>query len=1298
MMWRRAVPMVDCCPFLCFTKHNRAAVQIREDMKKMVHPPMAQPWHGPAPARPSGSPGVFGVALLDVRELGLVKDGVPMVMRTMVEYLRQHGLEQEGLFRVSGSVRAVDGLRRRLDSREQWVELGQEVEVCTVASLLKQYLRELPEGLVHPSVQNALIQLQQESSEDDFCKDVRSLLQRLPDVHYSVLRYLCHFLTQVEQQQNSNRMTALNLATVFGPNIFHVSPGFDGMHEQSVCNKITATLIQNYSAIFGPDEGAERAETEALNVILVKVGAATSVSSLMQPIRVKQLSFSQIHNLCAHPIRSRLYMLEAHMDTAHTQTSLQSPTTEAPSPILRKKLTQIHISVANGYSLDCNWTKPLWYNGLATRNSSREEKDSPREKDPRSESLSSTPRKIKAKCEVAFTSLPQPVPSSGFPHSRQPVERSSSPRVESTGPGAEHMELGPPDLSPVLSAGPLSSSQEDERPISPFYMSSQISPGLCRPALTHYLERTIRSAVQQHLFDVHMRTGQRSPQRTELTGHSSSPMTTARERRRQQREQAEIREKCRDDTDKENIPSTGLISPRVHGSAAEKRLCATQDVPRARKPRHDAQSPEWSLSPHSAPVSLAPFSISSTLSFISFFNEDHQTIISDFNLLVHLLQKQLSAPGQHWIYRIPGHIGAGSSLCIMALLSNDSVLPSRSSRSHQSNVLDSMESANNRKPSQLHTTVLFVSCPAVDRLDQRGAARGQHTGFDIHYEPRRWLKSSVDPLWFSIDSLPFDARTHKEGGAGVKHAGSGASVCLGALSMRPHGPAICGRLHAARLRLPAKPQTPAMKIQECLSGPEPSEHFEDVPRLDLTALTEDADWGEPVPAYSSWQRESMDRDEARLSPHAGGRLIRQLLDEGEDPMLSPRFYAYGGSEQYLDDPEVPPSPPNAHSFISRRRSSSLGSCDDDREELSTAQLSKKIHGLKRKIRKFEEKFEEERKYRPSHSDKAANSEVLRWMNELAKLRKELKEHRLLKSEEDLIPLPRQRSNTLPKSFGSQLERKVSEAKALSTPAESTLDSIMNKLQEKRAEVSRPEDIKASGRAERCYRDMTREQIVAEKVALQKALLYYEGIHGRPVTKAERQLMKPLYDRYRLVKQILCRPSTIPVIGSPSSKRRAPHLQPIIEGEPALFFDHFKEEEDGSDEDNDNRTQVTHLTGRPELSMLGLLEHLDEEVDGFISPVDDLSPSKNTTDMRLSNLHAATTQELVEQLQEAREEKKRIRKSLREFEDQFFRQNGRNVQKEDRTPLAVEYNEYKHIKAKLKLLEVLISKRDSSKFI
>lgn len=68
------------------------------------------------------------------------------------------GLQQEGLFRVSASVRAVESLKQRLDRGDE-VDLEQEAEVCTVASLLKLYLRELPEGLVHSSIHNKLIQL-----------------------------------------------------------------------------------------------------------------------------------------------------------------------------------------------------------------------------------------------------------------------------------------------------------------------------------------------------------------------------------------------------------------------------------------------------------------------------------------------------------------------------------------------------------------------------------------------------------------------------------------------------------------------------------------------------------------------------------------------------------------------------------------------------------------------------------------------------------------------------------------------------------------------------------------------------------------------------------------------------------------------------------------------------------------------------------------------------------------------------------------------------------------------------------
>ncbi|XP_073810851.1 protein FAM13A isoform X4 [Danio rerio] len=1070
----RTVDVVDCSSFFCFSKHNKAAVQIKEDMKWMVQMPTIR-------AHPQRRK-MFTVSLLELRDLGLLEDEVPAVVRRLVEHLQKQGLRQEGLFRVNGSVRTVESLRQRFDGGEA-VDLDQEVDTFAVASLLKQFFRDLPEGLIHQSIHKPLIQLYQESSEADFCHDLRELLRQLPDLHYSLLQYLCYFLSQVEQEHEHNRMTASNLATVFGPNVFHVSSGFDGIREQNICNNIMAKLIQNYSAVFESQLEEKQTEEESSNIIMVKEAKTNTESteaSLYTPVpqtqtpRVKKMKVTQ----CT-PVENT--------DSSRKQLSPDNP---ASTP-RKKKVTQ------------CTTVDSA---DLSRENESGADDPTP------------TPRKKKVKkikTEAMSRSIPQPTPSG------DPVSRPSPHLPDRSSGAGDQFHLHSPDgsfspsadsmnvtMSPARSTGTFNSPQEDERPISPFYISSEISPEHSRSDLTNFLEKTIRSAVEQHLF---MHAGQ-SSESSNPTLHSSSPATTARERRRHQREQ---QESFRVEGDKENVPSPG-VRVTEDGDRSLLLLPLTHELKKNKKPKH-----------------------SPTLTELS----DNQDTPASMEF--------------------QGPSGA-----------------------YNRNATENMESSD---------------------------YRGNHV-------------KDRSCTYF---------------------------------------------------------QTPAMKIQEALSGAEPCD---DVPRLDLSTLTDDNNWAEPVPAYSSWQRESMDRDEARLSPHAGGKLIRQLLEEDSDPMVSPRFYGYGDGHQYLDDTEVPPSPPNAHSFVSRRRSSSLGSCEDEREELTSAQLSKRIHVLKKKIRRYEEKFEEERKYRPSHGDKAGNPEVLRWMNELTRLRKDLKDHKLLKSEEDLTPIPRQRSNTLPKSFGSQLEKKTPETKAPKPPVESTLETVTNKLQEKRKEAGRPEDIK----------DMTREQIGAEKVAIQKALLYYESIHGRPITKNERQVMKPLYDRYRLVKQILCRASAIPVIGSPSSKRRSPLLQPIIEGVPALFFSDTKEEEDGSDDD-DTRTQFT-VTVKPELSMLGLLDQLDEDADGFISPVDELSPSKNTTDMRLSNLHAATMQELVEELQEAREEKKRIRKNLREFEDQFFKQNGRNVQKEDRSPLAGEYNEYKHIKAKLRLLEVLISKQDSSKFI
>ncbi|XP_014745280.1 PREDICTED: protein FAM13A isoform X2 [Sturnus vulgaris] len=991
-------------------KQSKSAVRLKEDMKKIAVLPLNK-------QRDTTCPKVFGVSLVELQQQGLSKNGIPIVVWNIVEYLTQHGMTQEGLFRVNGSMKMVEQLRLQYERGEE-VELVKDADVYSAASLLKLFLRELPDGVITSALHPRFIQLYQDVSRNDTQKEsyLKELLKELPDAHYCLLKYLCQFLIKVAEHHIENRMNLCNLATIFGPNCFHVPSGFEGMKEQEICNKIMTEMLENYNNLFEL-EGLKKDE--------------------------------------------------------------EKPVCEELARIILVKMTKPPVERSSQTCL-----------------------------------------------------LPQPGQSDGVPQ--------VSLRLTDSASRGKEMDLAD-EISFVNNDVFFSSSQEDERPMSPFYVSahvSQVSSNV--PATGEYLEKTIRSAVEQHLFDVHGSGGQ-SSEDSESGTSSASSNVSARQRRRHHKEQEEARRnRDMEVVNKENIPS-GF-------SSLEDCILAAQDVEK--------------------------------------LQDTSSGYLSERN---------------------------------------------KSKRQKSSTKLSELND-NQDSPVSMEN---FSSSKPIDRTGPD----------DMEILSEESKESENDEVFFRRSQL------------------------------------------TSSMKIQEHPNMPENKLQRNQDADDQENSFvSEVPRLDLTSLCDDSNWEEPIPALSSWQRDGLDSDEARLSPQAG-RLIRQLLDEDSDPMLSPRFYAYGQSQQYLDDTEVPPSPPNSHSFM-RRRSSSLGSYEDDREDLTPAQLTRRIQGLKKKIRKFEDKFEEERKYRPSHSDKAANPEVLKWTNDLAKFRKQLKESKLKISEEDLGPVVRQRSNTLPKSFGSQLEKEDDKKQDLSDksakPAvEVTLDSIQKKLQEKRAETNRPEDIK----------DMTRDQIAAEKVALQKALLYYEGIHGRPVTKNERQVMKPLYDRYRLVKQILSRANTIPIIGSPSSKRRSPLLQPIIEGETASFFKEIKEEEEGSEEDSNVKPDLT-ITIKTDFSVRSFLDQLEDDA-GFVSPVDDKMPSRSSQDMGLSNLHEASIPELLEQLQEVREEKKRIRKKLRDFEDNFFRQNGRNVQKEDRTPMAEEYNEYKQVKAKLRLLEVLISKRDIS---
>ena len=97
------------------------------------------------PVRP-----VFGIPLAEAVQycapLGVDVE-LPAVVYRCIEYLRAHGAaSEEGIFRLSGSNVVIKGLKERFNNEGDLDFLAgdQYYDVHAVASLFKQYLRELP--------------------------------------------------------------------------------------------------------------------------------------------------------------------------------------------------------------------------------------------------------------------------------------------------------------------------------------------------------------------------------------------------------------------------------------------------------------------------------------------------------------------------------------------------------------------------------------------------------------------------------------------------------------------------------------------------------------------------------------------------------------------------------------------------------------------------------------------------------------------------------------------------------------------------------------------------------------------------------------------------------------------------------------------------------------------------------------------------------------------------------------------------------------------------------------------------
>ncbi|XP_069500428.1 rho GTPase-activating protein 11A-like [Ambystoma mexicanum] len=193
--------------------------------------------------------GLFGIPL-QALPLSNNDDSIPQFMVDACQFLSQH-LDTEGLFRKSGSMTRIKALKVQLEAGEGCWDSAQP---CDVASLLKQFLRDLPDPLIMPELQEPLCRIQQLAGEEEKGPITALITCLMPRLSARTLRYFCKFLQRVASRCDENKMDLANLAVVFAPNLFRnmeVNEKLTGMTERQLQRQaaVVQTLVTHASEI-----------------------------------------------------------------------------------------------------------------------------------------------------------------------------------------------------------------------------------------------------------------------------------------------------------------------------------------------------------------------------------------------------------------------------------------------------------------------------------------------------------------------------------------------------------------------------------------------------------------------------------------------------------------------------------------------------------------------------------------------------------------------------------------------------------------------------------------------------------------------------------------------------------------------------------------------------------------------------------------------------------------------------------------------------------------------------------------
>ncbi|KAI8330427.1 hypothetical protein BC941DRAFT_440463 [Chlamydoabsidia padenii] len=193
---------------------------------------------------------IFGSQL--ALRVNLEERDVPLLVEQCIQAVEARGMEHEGIYRKPGGAAQMRSIQMAFETGEL-LDLKDEDEIndiCAVTSVLKQYLRELPNPLLTFELYDLFMDAVRMPHDEAKIDKFSELISQLPKANYDTMKLLMIHLDNVQKHSEFNLMTTKNLAMVFGPTLLHDKDATRDLLDMSYKNATIEFIINHTPLLF----------------------------------------------------------------------------------------------------------------------------------------------------------------------------------------------------------------------------------------------------------------------------------------------------------------------------------------------------------------------------------------------------------------------------------------------------------------------------------------------------------------------------------------------------------------------------------------------------------------------------------------------------------------------------------------------------------------------------------------------------------------------------------------------------------------------------------------------------------------------------------------------------------------------------------------------------------------------------------------------------------------------------------------------------------------------------------------